>query len=44
MAENLNILLWLEIEEFEFDKYWFRTFWLIEVYFICIITSGSLYI
>ena len=34
----------VDIDKFKFEKYWLRTFGVIEVYLICIKTSGRLYI
>ena len=45
MAENsVKYLISVEIDEFKFDKYWFRAFYVTEVYLICKITSDSMYV
>ena len=40
---SLDLSLRVEMNEFKFDKYWLRNFWVIEVYLIYIITSDKIY-
>ena len=43
MVENLDILPRVEMDKFEFDLSWLRTFWIIEVNLIFPITSDRPY-